>query len=85
MKRHKKNDEVDVPFAESRSATELTTSLKFFYTNDRFVETFDDRDLYVKVCNRWPALHEKQKNLQYKRSAILELLSDENIMQEFND
>ena len=54
----KKNDEVDVPFAESRSATELTTSMKFFYTNDRFVETFDDRYIYARVCSKWPALHE---------------------------
>ena len=61
--RHAKKDEVDVPFAESRSSSELTTSLKFFYSNDRFIETFDDRDLYDKICNRWPALHEDYKVL----------------------
>lgn len=85
VKRHKKNDEVDVPFAESKSSGELTTSMKFFYTDDRFFETFDDKNLYAKVCYRWPALHEDQKNLQYKRSAILELLSDEEFMIELND
>jgi len=85
VKRHKKNDEVDVPFAESKSSGELTTSMKFFYTDDRFFETFDDKNLYAKVCYRWPALHEDQKNLQYKRSAILELLSDEEFMAELND
>lgn len=58
MKRHKKNDEVDVPFAESKSSGELTTSMKFFYTDERFFETFDDKNLYAKVCYRWPALHE---------------------------
>lgn len=83
--RHAKKDEVDVPFAESRSSGELTTSLKFFYSNDRFIETFDDKDLYDKICNRWPALHEDYKLLQHKRSAILDMLSNEDFMKELND
>lgn len=59
--------------------------MKFFYSNDRFIETFDDRDLYAKICNRWPALHEECKTLQHKRSAILEMLADEEFMKEMND
>lgn len=42
----RKQPEVDVPFAESSSASELTTSMKFFYSNDRFIDTFDDEHIY---------------------------------------
>ena len=80
----KKNNEVDVPFAENRSTTELTTSMKFFYSNDRFIETFDDKDIYEKICNKWPALHGECKALQHKRSAILEMLADEAFMKQMD-
>ena len=44
-KRHK-NVEVDVPFAENQVTANITSSMKFFYSNDRFIDTFDDVHLY---------------------------------------
>ena len=63
-----------MPFAESSSNSELTTSMKFFYSNDRFIDTFDDMHIYEQLCKQYPALHADQKNMQYKRHAILDLL-----------
>lgn len=82
-KQHK--DTIDVPFAESTSATELTTSMKFFYSNDRFIETFDDRQLYDMLRKRWPALNEDDKSLQHKRTAILEILADEKLINSLDE
>lgn len=45
-KREHKNVDVDVPFAENKSDGELMTSMKFFYENKRFIETFDDWKIY---------------------------------------
>ena len=69
-----------MPFAESRSSSELTTSLKFFYSNDRFIDTFDDIHIYEQICKDYPALNENHKNLQQKRHAIIDLLSNEDYM-----
>ena len=74
-----------MPFAESRSITELTTSLKFFYSNDRFIDTFDDEHIYNQLCRDYPALHADNKNLQNKRRAILDLLGDEDYMKSLKE
>ena len=79
-RQQRKEIEVDVPFAESSSCSELTTSMKFFYSNDRFIDTFDDMHIYEQLCKHYPALHAEQKNMQHKRHAILDLLQDQQLI-----
>ena len=80
-KKSANDNKLDIPFAESTS-TELTTSLKFFYSNDRFIDTFDDKTLYQYICNEYPGLKESDQNIQHKRNSIIDMLNNDEYMKD---
>lgn len=67
----------DVPFAENSATTQLS---KFFYSNDRFIETFDDPQLYDAITKHYPGILATEQRGQVKRKAILDLLGDIDFM-----
>ena len=75
----------DIPFAENSTITQLS---KFFYSNDKFIETFDDEQLYDAITKHYPGLLANESNEQTKRKTVIDLLNNNefmsNILENYN-
>lgn len=72
----------DVPFAESD--TMMSTS-KLFYSNERFIDTYDDEKIYESISRQYPGLLASEHNEQVKRKSIIDMLQDVDYMQSILD
>ena len=53
---------------------------KFFYSNEKFIETFDDNDLYESITTKYPGIIAAKSSDQEKRKTIIEILNDIDFM-----
>lgn len=67
----------DVPFAENSTITQLS---KFFYSNDRFIDTFDDMQLYESMTKHYPEFLDVNNTEQIKRKIVIDILNDNEFM-----
>lgn len=58
---------------------------KFFYSNEKFIETFDDNDLYEAITTKYPGIIAMQSTDQEKRKTIIDILNDIEFMQHIFD
>ena len=75
----KKNNQPP-PFAENSSQTTILS--KFFYSNDRFLDTFDDMQIYETLKAQYPSIASEKCDDKQKRKIVLDLLNNESFVAE---
>lgn len=83
-----KKDDVDIskPFAENKSSSSVSS--KFFYSNDKFIDTFDDMQIYDTVRAQYPKIGPEYTDDKLKRKVVIDMLNNtafiDEILEQYN-